>query len=313
MCAAKKKEPSPSSPLWLGSLFQWLLGAGRPVFIVLVVMGILCGGGYLAWVKLKPRILASPEYRVGPEQIEITPLPPWIRTDIRFDVLRNPSVDGTLSLMDDDLTERLAKAFAQHPWVAKVESVTKQFPALVKVSLVYRKPVCMIEVPDGVLPVNEEGVVLPTTTADFTSIEVTRYPLFVRIEQRPTIPPGGRWFDPRVIGAAEIAAALGPAWERMRLHRIETMDIDPAASAASAAASDSSRGAQGPIFAVFTRLGSRIVWGHAPGAKTSAEVPVAEKVARLEKYLADYDTLDGPQGKRHDFDVRTLGKISPSQ
>jgi len=313
MSAAKKQEPSPSGPVWLGSPLKWLLGGGRPVLIVLVLSGVLCGGGTLAWVKLKPQILGSPEYRVGPEQIEITPLPPWIHTDIRAEVFRSPTLDGPLLLMDDDLIERLAKAFAQHPWVAKVESVAKQFPALVKVSLVYRQPVCMVEVPGGLLPVNEEGVLLPSTNADFSPLEASRYPRLVRIERTPAVSTGGRWGDPRVVGAAEIAAALGPAWERMRLDRIEPLAVDPAAGAAGAAAGDSSRRAREPIFAVFTRGGSRIVWGYAPGANMLGEAPAAEKVARLLQYLADHDTLDGPQGKRQELDVRTLGKAAPSR
>ena len=97
--------------------------------------------------KLKDSNSRSPDYRIGPEQVEITPQPPWIQqSDIRAEVFRNPTLDGPLSIMDDDLAERIANAFARHPWVAKVERVTKQYGS-VKVELVYRKPVCMVEVP----------------------------------------------------------------------------------------------------------------------------------------------------------------------
>ena len=34
-------------------------------------------------------------------------------------------LDGRLSIMDDDLVERIADAFARHPWVAKVERVER--------------------------------------------------------------------------------------------------------------------------------------------------------------------------------------------
>lgn len=311
MSAAKKKEPSSSGPVWLGSLFRWLLGTGRPVFIVLLVLGVLCGGGYLAWVKLKPRILGLPEYRVGPEQIEITPLPPWIHTDIRAEVFRSPMLGGSMSLMDDDLTEQIGKAFSQHPWVAKVENVGKQYPnpASVQVSLVYRRPVCMVEAPGGLFPVDEYGVLLPSTIDDFTPSEASRYPRFVRIEQRPTVPTGRRWVDPRVLGAAEIAAALGPAWERMKLDRIETLAVDSAATASNVGG-DSIRRSTEPVFVLFTRGKSQIVWGYAPGAKVLGEASAEEKVARLEQYLADFDTLDGLQGKPQKLDVRSLGKAA---
>ena len=73
-------------------------------------------------------ILDSPEYRVTAERVEITPLPEWIHSDIRAEVFRDPTLDGPLSIMDDDLAERIYRAFARHPWVAKVIRVNKQQP-----------------------------------------------------------------------------------------------------------------------------------------------------------------------------------------
>jgi hypothetical protein len=285
------------------SLYSWLLGAGRPVLIAALLIGAFGGGIYTAWRKLRPRILAAPEYRVGPDQVQTTPLPPWIHTDIRADVFREPSLDGQLSIMDDDLAERIAKAFAQHPWVAKVGQVTKQHPALVKVSLEYRKPVCMVEVPHGVLAVDGEGVLLPSE--DFSPLEASRYPRLVGVDRQPTGSAGRRWGDARVVGGAEIAAALDGLWEPLRLKRIEPLEADPAAAAGNP--SESGRRAMEPFFALFTRSGTRVLWGYAPGANVLGEIPAAEKVARLRRYLADHDTLDGPQGQRQELDVRTLG------
>ena len=69
----------------------------------------------LGWLKLKPRILGSPEYRVGPEQVEITPQPRWIHSDVREEVFRRPALDGPLSLMDDDLVERIDNGLRAAP------------------------------------------------------------------------------------------------------------------------------------------------------------------------------------------------------
>ncbi len=303
MSPAKKQDSLSVIPAWL----SWLLGAGRPVLIVAVLVGVFGGGAYLAWLKFKARILSAPEYRVGPEQVEITPLPGWIHSDIRAEVFRDPTLDGPLSIVDDDLVKRIFKAFEQHPWVAKVRTVATCHPAStdptsVKVELVYRQPVCMVEVPGGLLAVDAEGVLLPSE--DFSPVEATYYPRLSGVDRKPVGPPGRRWGDAKVVGGAEIAAALGPAWETMKLKQI----VPLAADVVENAGGDSRRLAMEPIFVLLTRGGTQIIWGYAPGANVLGEPPAAEKVARLRQYLAEHDTLDGSQGQRQELDVRALGK-----
>jgi hypothetical protein len=296
MSSAKKSDSSSSRK---GHKSVWLL----LLLGILLAVGVI-GGPYLAWQKLKPRILASLEYRVGPEQVEITPPPKWIHSDVRAEVFRDPSLPSPLSLVDDKLAEEIAKAFASHPWVAKVRQVRKRHPsssnpAAVQVDLVYRQPVCMVEVPRGVLPVDGEGVVLPSE--DFSPIEATRYLLLmIGANQVPDLSPGQHWADAKVVGGAEIAAVLGPVWEAMRLKQIV-----PLPAAAGAAAN------REPLFALFTQRGTRILWGYAPGANMLGEPSAAEKVARLQRHLAIHDTLDGPQGKPQELDVRTLAPPQP--
>jgi hypothetical protein len=274
------------------------------VLIVLVLVGLCAGGSYLVWLKLKPRILSSPEYRVGPEEVEITPLPPWIHShirDFRAEVFRDPTLAGPLWIIDDGLTDRIAKAFSQHPWVAQVVRVAKRYPAAsnpasVKVELTYRQPVCMVEVPGEPLPlpVDVEGVLLPSE--GFSPIEARRYPRLAGVDRKPVVPPGRRGGNATVLGGAEIAAALGPLWETMSLDRIVAV----------APTGDAPRHLGEPIFSLITRSGTQILWGYAPGANALAEIPAAEKVARLRHYWAEHDTFDGPQGQRRELDVRTM-------
>ena len=128
--------------------------------------------------------------------------------------------------MDDDLVERIAKAFARHPWVARVLAVTKRHPASVKVELAYRKPVCMVVVPGGLVPVDDGGSSCPRGEQLFAarSHAVSSF--------------GGRRshagcarrqpLDRRkVIGGAEIAAAIGPAWQTFGLRLIVPLAADP--------------------------------------------------------------------------------------
>ena len=72
-----------------------------------------------------------------------------------------------MSILDDELVQKIQTAFSLHPWVANVTHVTKRHPAHVDVELEYRKPVAMVEVhengSDGLYPVDTDGVLLPST------------------------------------------------------------------------------------------------------------------------------------------------------
>jgi hypothetical protein len=161
----------------------------------------------------------------------------------------------------------------------------------------------MVQVTGGVLPVDTEGVVLPS--ADFSPVEATRYPLLVGVDQKPTGPVGRRWSDARVIGGAEIAASFGPDWELLKLHHIIPMSNDPAVAQA-----DPNQRALEPFFVLATRAGTQVLWGYAPGAHVSGELPAAEKISRLKKYQSDHDTLDDPKNERRQIDVRTLNNVN---
>jgi hypothetical protein len=301
MTRAKKQDTAVAAPAWLRRWSQWFWGAGRPVLIVLLAAAAVGGGSYFAWQYLKPRITALPEYQVTAEQVAITPLPPWIHRDVRGEVFGDPRLDGRLSILDDDLLDRIKEAFARHPWVAKVVRLTKQHPARINVELVYRQPACMVEVPGGLLAVDAEGVLLPSE--DFSPLEAARYPRLLGVDRRPTGPAGFRWGDGRVIGGAEIAVALKLVWDSMRLYRIVSQSSDPATTSA---VGHSGRRAVEPVFVLLTRGGTRIVWGYAPGANVLGELSAAEKVARLKQYVADHDALDTPQ--KQEFDLRLINR-----
>jgi len=310
MSAAKKRKARTVAPAWSRGLWSWLLGPGRSALIAAVLVAVIGGGVCWALIKFKDRILGSPEYRLDCQQVEITPLPDWIHSDIRAEVFGDPTLDGPLSIMDDDLAERIGRAFERHPWVAKVVRVQPLHPASVRVELEYRRPVCMVEVPGGLYPVDVEGVLLPS--GGFSPGEAARYPRLTGVERTPAVPPGRRWPEAKIIGAAEIAAALRPAWEAMRLQRIVPLDADPAVVAVEgivggdASRRNALRRSVEPFFALLTRGGTRILWGYAPGAGAIGELPAEEKVARLQRYLAEHDALDGRGGRRQELDVRTM-------
>jgi cell division septal protein FtsQ len=250
---------------------------------VLAFLLIVASGVYTLWQSVKPQVFGLRQYVVAVGDVHIiTPLPKWIRSDVRGDVVREINLAGPVSILDEDLGERFYEAFAAHPWVAKVVRVLKRPPAGVDVELVYRQPVLMVQVTDGLLPLDAEGVQL--LTADFSPLEAMRYPRLVIVGRETPPPAGTRWSDARVVAAAALAAVLNDAWQELGLHRL-ALAADPPPSAA------------GPFeFELFTKEGTRVLWGAAPTSLADAQAAAADKLARLRKYHADHNTLEGSRG-----------------
>lgn len=261
----------------------------RRIVAAALLVALAAGACFFVWQHVRARVLSGSQYQVHAEQINVTPAPEWIRGDIKADVLRDVTRAGPLSLLDEDLTVRLAGAFSTHPWVARVDRVAKRFPSGVDVALAYRVPVAMVEVQDGdgVLPVDEHGVVLPTRDStgqpNFTAEEAERFPRITEIHTMPAGPVGTRWGDAGVLGGAQIAAALAGDWKALDLTAIVPWERKPASSGVEY------------TFALVTRSGTKIFWGRAPGTEVGSEVPAGEKISQLKLYAnQNGGTLDGP-------------------
>jgi hypothetical protein len=262
---------------------------GNPVVATLLITAVFVGIWWGVWQWLGPEVVAAPNYLVNSTDVEITPLPPWIHAKVGEEALRNLTFDRRLSILDDQLAQRVADAFALHPWIARVRRVTKAAPARIRIDVEYRRPACMVQVPGGLYPVDAEGVWLPSN--DFSPVEADGYPCLTGVDTLPVGSVGTRWGDARVLGGAEIAAAFGSAWTRLGLRWIVS----------------SERPISGDQYAfeIFARSGTQILWGTAPGGDRPGSVPQAEKVARLVKYFEEHRTLDAPAGPQQ-IDLRGL-------
>jgi hypothetical protein len=260
------------------------------------------GGGYAVWLSVRERVLTGDAYRLRPENVVVTPLPPWIKTDVRSEALRDASLDNGPSILERDLAERVALAFAAHPWVAEVTRATKEHPARVVVELVYRRPACMVELPrvpelvaGGLYPVDVQGVLLPS--ADFSPAEAAEYPRLAGIETFPVADAGRAWGDDWVAAGASLAAVLADDWRTLGLAQI--------APARELADSSEAR----PLV-VTTHGGVRIVWGRSPIDDAEGEPTAAEKLTRLKQLASDQmglDALDAPR----EIDVRRAADDAP--
>lgn len=270
-------------------------------FSALLVLVILFGAGFgYAWQRWGGLVRNHPRYAIVAEQLETTPQPDWIQADVKHDVLREGNL-STLSLLDPQVTVKVAREFGLHSWVAEVRRVRKEYPSRIVVDLEYRRPVAMVEVMTngqrGLLPVDAKGVLLPPQ--DFSAEQTREY---LRISVGETLPAGSAgtsWGDPDVAAAAAIAAVLGDAWRAVRLYRISILNPAPA-----------TRGrVNDRQFTLVTRDGVQIVWGHAPGLESGQEARAADKVARLTRFAEQRGGLT-PSSTERTIDLRDAGGIS---
>jgi hypothetical protein len=275
----------------------------RPkVWASLLLLAALALGSHVAWQRYEQVIARHPQYQLTAERIQITPQPPWIRSDVKSEVLRDAGLIGTVSVLDDPdaLVRRLQDAFEFHPWVADVRQIRKRLPAALDIELEYRRPVAAVETSDGrgvtLTPIDVQGVRLPE--ADFSEVERHYLPRISGTTGRPLA--GEAWDDPRVIGAARLAAGLADVWQQLRL-----VQILPSTQ-------PQLRGEERfYTYEILTSGGTRIVWGAAPSEEPAAgESPFAAKRERLVGYAQEHGLLDSIDGPAQ-LDVRSELVVVP--
>ena len=283
---SQKKETPAANTL----LRTWLaLSVRRLVGIMAwtgVTVGLLSAVVLGLWRHVQGHVESGVHYRLDPRLITLQPAPPaYIRSDIRAEVLKSASLDdnGPWSILDPDLAERLYKSFALHPWVAKVSRVVKQNPAGVQVQLVYRKPVCMVEVPGGLYAVDAEAYLLPS--ADFTPADAKRFPRLAGVQTVTEGPVGTPWQDAHVRDAANLAAVLFEVWPELGLARIAPTPGEWRLAP------------QAQEYDLFTAQQSCVRWGTVDDSHSSTGQPAAsEKTRRLREFVKLHGSLDGSVG-----------------
>jgi hypothetical protein len=301
MSGSPRSQPGRAGSLggWTARRLAWLLyrPAGRLAAAALILLIVAPLATWGVWRRFGPRLIESADYVLSAEQIELSPplaTAGWIRRDLRAEALRDASLDRPLVITDDDLAARIHQAFSLHPCVARVDRVTKHYPARVVVELTYRRPVAMVVLAaDDWWPVDAAGYLLPRE--DFSPIEAQKYPRIVGVTTAPTRPAGERWGDERVVGGARIAEVLAEDWGRLGLR-----DIAPAPQG------DDASGAEGYLYELTTVRGRRILWGRAEGERPG-EATAADKVQRLLSYVREHGSLDAPPDGL-DLDLRR-GKL----
>jgi hypothetical protein len=251
------------------------------------------------------QIRGQDRYTFAFKDIECTPPPGLERNEFLDEVQYVAGLPDRLRLLEKDLSQQLAEAFARHPWVEKVEQVTVEPSRLVRVRLQYRTPVLavmgkakdggvLIEMRSSMMgqknvmavarAVDRHGVLLPV------SASMEGLPALYNSVKLPAGPSGTPWGDSRVERAARTAAYLQPYQNRLHLEDFEV--------------------AKGGLV-LSTPPGVRVLWGRPPGAEGPGEASAFQKVDWLLAYCKKYGDLASPRdwqrilGYEHDVRSRT--------
>lgn len=250
---------------------------------------------------LLPDLTQLEEYQFECERIEVNAPHEWVPGTLLEDVLVRSSLPRRISLLQSGICRDIAAAFLDHPWIKDVQAVRLTNQRTVRTVLIYRVPVAFVRTHEGLIPVDADGVVLPS--ADFTMADIDRLPHIENVQSLPTGRAGEPWGDAVVEAASKIAAALVPAgdmdkyWKRFDLTAIVAPDV-----------LSSPAHAEQLSFELSTSGGSRIIWGKAPGAD-DLEPTVEQKLGRLEQYLSRFGKFDEPNGP-YRIDIRLFDAIS---
>lgn len=262
------------------------------LLLLLILLGF-AGGWFFLWNHFRDDLLYSPEYRLDPERIRIPERPPWVPDSFLGDVLLHASLEQRETVLDPKLPEKLASAFAAHPWVSKVHRVEFFYPAEVLVDLEYCSPCCIVEVPGRYgYPVDSKGVVLPTDYfINAPAEELARYLIVIGVSSNPIGSFGDRWGDKTVEGAARIADLLG---KDASSYGIKNIRVLPGRSTGNH--TSFLRNPEGiPRFQLLGAQGNTVDWGPSEFNPDSQEQPHPLEKAKKEKlyeYLKQYGTFD---------------------
>jgi hypothetical protein len=263
----------------LGKILAMLFDHARALVLIPIMAIVVVAGGY--WISRTAWhvALSADEYRLAPQNIQVCTESNWIDVQrLTASVIQEASLDQRLSILDRRLTERLGLAFAAHPWVAEVARVEKFHPARVEIDLIYREPVAVVVNQMQRIPVDRSGVRLPLE--DFTRDQLDAFPAILGIHNTRRDWVGNAWGDPRVEGAARIAAVLVSSWD----------DLDLAGIVPSATPVD---GANVFRYELLTRQGTRLNWGRQYLTPHDLEPTAEVKSQRLKRYVEIHGTLDG--------------------
>ena len=184
-------KPRPEKSSWQKT---WLLKGTLLLILIAAFLGGLIWAGRWGLEQLR----GSQRYDVAFADIECEPPFGMTRQDFLDEVryYDAPNLPKQLSLLDEELPNKLRTGFAKHAWVEKIEDVEIKRPKQIIVKLIYRKPALAVKVGSKLRAVDGHGVLLPKNAPTLG------LPVYEGDAPPPQREAGTPWGDPNVEAAA---------------------------------------------------------------------------------------------------------------
>lgn len=211
-------------------------------------------------------------YAIDPGGALVQAQPDWADTT-GAERSPGPVAEGPDSALDDGVVGRIAQELERNPWVRRVVSLERVYPAKLRARIEMREPHLAVRTPAGYVLVDRELVRLPGVYAE----------------------------PPVAFGRPRIAGVPGPppkAGERWRAKPLEAglelgdfCSVHPTLAAIGVAEIDVSDRAGRVV--LRTASGCAIHWGRSESAGDREDLANAKKIGNLRRVLSRYPRLDG--------------------
>lgn len=246
------------------------------------------------WNKYHSKMDLAADQKLQQSMIQTNPPPDWIKTDVSALAIKESRLNE-VALSQPDAIERVVASFAVQPWVKRVDNAAKTVSGI-QVQLTYRTPRAIVEIGrDQLVPIDDEAVVLDGR--DFNRDDLMQY-WRVSLNRHITsgLSTGRRWDDIRIADSVAIANAWANSINRVDLFRIVNR---------STPTRDRLRLND---YELWTRRGTIVIWGNAPGLEKQGEASAAKKIEALVRFVQENGPLDAQNIKI--LDVRS-GNVIP--
>lgn len=262
-----------------------------------VLAGLCLGGLYLC----RAHVASSEQYQITAPVIHIPNKPLWWEQEFQDQIDRACAFANGASTFDDELLEKVAAAYLQCPWVNRVYWVKKHFPNQIRASIDIRWPAAAVAFGPAnsrrYYLVGRDGIRLPKAYATWPQAGLN-VPFIVGTRSAPPL-PGEPWGEGAVTAAIEIVERLKASGVIRKSINITAVSVGNYLGRLSRDKSE---------FVVYAENNCVIEWGRAPSTNRPGELPVKEKIAKLERFLSEQN----PTNNRT-LDVRFKGRVVVSR
>lgn len=294
--AEKASAPAEPTPI------TWL--ARRNMLWLAFFVGTGAITARVSWMQFAKEIRGGKDFVIAPQRIKITLPPQIVRIDLAKEIAANFE-NNPMSLLDNNVVERVGQTLALHPWISRVKRVQKHYPGELWIDVAYRQPVAAVEVErpkprdgeprqQGVIPIDATGIVLnakdlPDAFVKKDLLRIHAFGLY------PSGDFGSKWDDEKIVGAAKLAGALASDWSAAGLYRIEMAEgID----------------SRSTTYHLFSSSGDNVVWGSAPGREAKGEPSASQKLATLRSIVQTQGKFGVTEKAPRHFDLRDASQAS---